>query len=46
MLLGERRGGRGMRAGYFVGLLEILHFSNAFFSSAICALVRAKLPLG
>ena len=28
---------------YFVGLLEILHFGNAFFSSAICALVRSGL---
>jgi len=31
--------------GYFVGLLEILHFGNAFWSSAICTLVRSGLDL-
>jgi len=30
--------------GYFLGLLEILHLGNAFFSSAIFALVRSELP--
>jgi len=30
--VGGRRGGRGKRAGYFVGLLKILHFGNAFFN--------------
>ena len=32
-------------SGYFVGLLKISHFDNAFCSSSICALVRSRLPL-
>lgn len=31
--------------GYFVGLLRMSHLGNAFFSSSICALVRAGLSM-
>ena len=44
IMLGGSRSFTGRNeGGYFVGLLEILHLSKAFWSSAICALVRAGL---
>ena len=33
----------GNEGGYFVGLLRMSHFGNAFLSSSICALVRSGL---